>query len=186
MAEHDDVTRLLAAVGGGDRDASERLLERVYEELRGLARVRLASERSRQAPQPTSLVHEAYLRLVGSGGEDWKNRAYFFAAAGEAMRRVLVDQARERAAAKRGGGMRRVPLQDDAAVSHPSADTVLAVDRSLERLQQRDPRMAQVAKLRWFAELSVRETAEAMDLPPRTVDRLWSAARAWLQRDMRG
>jgi len=180
-----NVTQLLDAVGSGESGAADRLLVLVYDELRRLARARLASERSPQAPQPTSLVHEAYLRLVGDGNAEWKSRGYFFGAAAEAMRRVLVDQARERGAAKRGGDRQQVSLADDALVTEPPPEEVLAVDQALTRLEQRDAKMAQVAKLRYFAEMTVAETAEAMDLPPRTVDRLWAAARAWLQREMR-
>jgi RNA polymerase sigma factor (TIGR02999 family) len=179
-----DVTRILEAIGSGDPAAEERLLPAVYAELRMLARARLRAERATHAPQPTSLVHEAYLRLVGDDDSAWRNRAHFFAAAGEAMRRVLVDQARERGALKRGGDRQRVTLHEASASDSPLSEDLLAVDQALGRLETRDRSMAAVVKLRYFAGLTVPETAEAMDLPPRTVNRLWTAARAWLQREM--
>ena len=186
MSEMDqNVTELLEAVRDGEDQASDRLFELVYGELRRLARVRIAAERSEQAPQPTSLVHEAYLRLLGGEQKDWKNRRYFFSAAAEAMRRVLVDGARKRNAQKRGGDAQQVTLADTPARHEADPTDVLAIDQALTRLEQQDARMADVAKLRYFAEMSIEEIATATESSPRTVNRLWSAARAWLQREMR-
>ena len=186
MSEMDqNVTELLEAVRDGEDQASDRLVELVYGELRRLARVRIAAERSEQAPQPTSLVHEAYLRLLGGEQKDWKNRRYFFSAAAEAMRRVLVDGARKRNAQKRGGDAQQVTLADTPARHEADPTDVLAIDQALTRLEQQDARMADVAKLRYFAEMSIEEIATATESSPRTVNRLWSAARAWLQREMR-
>ena len=187
MAEdRGEVTRLLDAMSAGDSAAVNNLLPKVYDELRILARARLAGERRSSAPQATSLVHEAYLRLVGSDGAHWQNRAHFFGAAGEAMRRILVDQARERGALKRGGDRRQVTLDErDACDSAPPAEDVLAVDQALSRLERKDPGMAAVVKLRYFAGLTVDEVAEALGSSSRTVHRQWTGARAWLQREMR-
>jgi len=182
-----EVTRLLDAMAAGDSQAINRLLPRVYDELRMLARAKVAKERRPQAPQATSLVHEAYLKLVGDEEVHWQNRAHFFGAAGEAMRRILVDQSRERGALKRGGDHKQVTL--DNGCSHTPAQTpedVLAVDQALSRLEEKDPAMAQVVKLRYFAGLTVDEVAQALGSSPRTVHRQWTSARAWLQREMRG
>jgi RNA polymerase sigma factor (TIGR02999 family) len=179
------VTRLLDAVAAGDPGAAERLLPLVYDELRRLARARLAGERRPGAAQPTSLVHEAYLRLVGDRSTPWRNRAYFFGAAGEAMRRILVDRARERRALKRGGDLDRETFDDDLASIETDPDVVLAIDQALARLEQRDRVMADVVKLRYFVGLTVPETADALDTSPRTVNRAWTAARAWLQRELK-
>lgn len=179
-----EVTRLLGAIASGEQGALDRLLPLVYDELRRLARARVAGEGSAETPRPTSLVHEAYLRLVGGGGS-FPSRAYFFGAAGEAMRRILVDRARERRALKRGGDRERVTLDEHVdAVAH-DVDEVLAVHDALTRLEARDRAMAEVVKLRYFVGLTVPETAEALDVSPRTVDRLWIAARAWLGRELR-
>jgi RNA polymerase sigma factor (TIGR02999 family) len=187
MAEdRGEVTRLLDAMSAGDSAAVNDLLPRVYDELRILARARLAGERRSSAPQATSLVHEAYLRLVGSDEPHWQNRAHFFGAAGEAMRRILVDQARERGALKRGGDRRQVTLDERVACdSAPPAEDVLAVDQALSRLERRDPGMAAVVKLRYFAGLTVDEVAAALGSSSRTVHRQWTGARAWLQKEMR-
>lgn len=178
------VTELLDAIADGDGGAVDRLLPMVYDELRRLARARLAGEVRPDAGQPTSLVHEAYLRLVGNEAKPWKNRAYFFAAAGEAMRRILVERARERKAAKRGGDRRQVTLEENAAVSEPAPEEMLAVDQALRRLEEKDRPMADVVKLRYFVGLTVPETAEALGLSPRTVNRTWTAAHTWLRREL--
>jgi len=155
-----EVTRLLEAISAGDASAVDELLPRVYEELRRLARARVAGERDAHEHQPTSLVHEAYLRLVGDQQARFENRAHFFGAAGEAMRRVLVDRARERGALKRGGDQRRVTLDDRAAGVTPPSDDLLAVDDALRKLEEKDAAMALVVKLRYFAGLTVEETAD--------------------------
>ncbi len=175
-----EVTRLLREIGAGKAGATEELLPLVYDELRRLARARVARE-GRGAPhQPTSLVHEAYLRLVGDAELRWDNRGHFFAAAAEAMRRIVIDRARQRGRLKHGGGRRPVTLEDDVATREPVAEEVLALDEALTRLERHDRRMSDVVKLRYFAELTVEETAEALELSPRTVKRTWAAARAWL------
>lgn len=185
--EHErEVTQLLAAARGGDREAEGQLLVAVYDELRALARARLRSERKTLRPDPTSLLHQAYFRLVGKEAAPWQNRAHFFGAAGEAMRRVLVDRARERDSQKRGGALRRVTLADAESIDPFPAEEVLAVDQLLSRLEEKDAVMASVAKLRYFGGLTVEECAEALDRSPRTIHRIWTAARTWLQREMRG
>jgi RNA polymerase sigma factor (TIGR02999 family) len=180
------VTQLLDAVREGSPGAADRLMQAVYSELRGLARIRLRAERPTHAPEPTSLVHQAYFRLVGPGNTHWKNRAHFFGAAGEAMRRVLVDRARERLAQKRGSGMERVTLNDAVLAGEYDVEEVLSIDQALSKLQQKDPTMANVVKLRYFAGLTIKEVSDALDLSNRTVERTWAASRAWLQRELRG
>lgn len=189
-----EVTRLLQEIGEGRDSAADRLLPVVYAELRRLARARLVRERSAAAHQATSLVHEAYLRLVGDREYRWDNRAHFFAAAGEAMRRILIERARRRARLKHGGGQRRVTFDEDstegrAAVTPdpgPPPEELLALDDALIRLDARDAAMGNVVKLRYFAGLTVAETARALEMSPRSVNRLWTAARAWLHAEMTG
>ena len=178
------VTRLLEEISAGKTQAIDELMPLVYDELRRLARSRVARERATAAPQATSLVHQAYIRLVGDKEIKWENRGHFFAAAAEAMRRILIEQARGRSAGKRGGGDRAGILNNDIAAASPQLDEVLAVDQALARLEKRDPEMAQVVKLRYFAGLSIPETASALKRSERTVNRVWTAARAWLQREI--
>jgi RNA polymerase sigma factor (TIGR02999 family) len=178
-----EITLLLEAIRSGHRDQSD-LVQAVYEELRSMARGALAREGAAQTLQPTELVHEAYLRLVGSGGIHWENRAHFFGSAAEAMRRILIDRARSRSSQKRGGGAHRVELSEAFAAEEPPPEEVLAVDEALTRLETIDPVMSQVVKLRYFAGCSIPETAEIMQMSARSVDRLWSAARAWFQREL--
>lgn len=173
-----DVTRLLGAAGSGDRAALERLYVHVYEELRRLAESRLRHERAGHTLQPTALVNEAYLRLT-SDGSGWENRRHFFGAAAQAMRRILVDHARQKLADKRAGGA-RVTLSD-LNVHAPEEDLdVVAVSDALDVLAQEDPRLAEVVSLRFFAGMSVDETARALDVAPITIKRDWAFARAWL------
>jgi len=178
------VTELLDAIGSGDRPAADELLPLVYEEMRKLARWRLARDTPGQTLQPTALVHEAYLRLVEDPEMRWENRAHFFAAAAEAMRRILIERARRYARRKHGGGQMRVTLHEDLVSTEPRPEELLDLDRALERLESRDPAMANVVKLRYFAGLSVEDTAKAMEVSPRTVTRSWTSARAWLYREM--
>ena len=184
-APDEQVTQLLDAIAAGDPGAADRLLPLVYDELRRLARVRLAGEARLEAAQPTSLVHEAYLRLVGHASSPWRNRAYFFGAAGEAMRRILVDRARARRAQKRGGDQDRVTFDDQFGRTGADPDELIAIDRALAKLEAKDRGMADVLKLRYFVGLTVPETAEALGLSPRTVNRSWTAARTWLRREMK-
>jgi RNA polymerase sigma-70 factor, ECF subfamily len=177
MAEG-DVTRLLGAAGSGDRAALEQLYVQVYDELRRLAESRLRSERSGHTLQPTALVNEAYLRLSPDAAS-WENRRHFFGAAAQAMRRILVDHARQKLAAKREAGA-RVTLAD-LDIQAPEADLdVVAVSDALDVLAQEDPRLSEVVSLRFFAGMSVEETARALDVSPITVKRDWAFARAWL------
>jgi RNA polymerase sigma factor (TIGR02999 family) len=163
---------------------SEDLLPEVYDELRKLARARLAQEREpNQTLQPTALVHEAYLRLSGSGSDQrWDRRGHFFAAAALAMRRILVERARHYQRAKHGSGAARVELDTEVVRNDPSLTDVLAIDEALNELERIDPRKAQVVSLRYFAGLSVEETAAALDLSPATIKNEWAFARAWLYR----
>lgn len=177
-------TLLIRQISDGNRQAASELLPLVYDELRRLARSRLARERPGQTLQPTALVHEAYLRLVEGSDPGWDGKRHFFAAAAEAMRRILIERARRRAAEKHGGGAERVTLEDVAVEQELAPETLLALDAALERLERLDGQMAQVVKLRYFAGLSVEETAESLDLSARTVNRQWTGARAWLLREL--
>ena len=176
-----DVTRLLDAAAAGDPRAAADLLPLVYDELRKLAAARLAAEPAGHTLQPTALVHEAYLRLVGDGRpRDWNGRGHFFAAAAEAIRRVLINRARDKHRLKRDGGRGRVDLDALAnPVSARDAD-LLDLDDALGRLAEVNARAAELVKLKFFAGLTLHEAAAALGLPPRTADRLWAFARAWL------
>jgi RNA polymerase sigma factor (TIGR02999 family) len=178
------VTRLLRQIDGGDAGASEELLPLVYQELRRLARARMARERPGLTLTPTALVHEAYLRLVGDRGPEWGNRGHFFAAAAEAMRRILIERARHYARRRHGGGQQRISLADAHLPMAAHPEEVLDLDEALSRLERLDAGMAAVVKLRFFSGLTVPETAAALGTSPSTVDRQWTAARAWLQREM--
>jgi RNA polymerase sigma factor (TIGR02999 family) len=180
-----DVTRILDAIGQGDPDAAEQLLPLVYQELRQLAAQKLAQERPGQTLQATALVHEAYLRLVDANeAQRWNGRGHFFAAAAEAMRRILVEAARSRKAAKRGGEHRRVDVEVAELAAGQDDPKLLALDEALTRLEQRHHPQAQLVKLRYFAGLSIREAAETLGISTATADRYWAYARAWLQREM--
>jgi len=174
------VTQLLNAVSGGDKRASDQLLTLVYEELRTLAHQQLGSE-FHKSLQTTELVHEAYLRLLGGPGTvNWENRKYFFGAAVRAMRRILVERARRRAGKKRGGDRRRIPLSSWVAAVEPDPSDLLALDEALEKLEEHEPQVNEIVMLRYFAGLSIDQTAEALGISPRTVDREWAYGRAWL------
>jgi RNA polymerase sigma factor (sigma-70 family) len=196
-----DVTQILAQIDAGDPAAAEQLLPLVYEELRKLAAAKLAHEKPGQTLQATALVHEAYLRLVGSdrraepeaaGGDStgqsgpaeadgtYNSRGHFFAAAAEAMRRILVEQARRKGRAKHGGGRQRVDLDSQAEIGQETDDDLVALDEALQRLQQEEPAAAEVVKLRYFAGLTIEEAAQALDISVRTASRHWAYARAWL------
>ena len=178
------VTRILEAISSGSKEAADELLALVYAELRKMARAKMAREKPGQTLQPTALVHEAYLCLMGDEEPRWENRAHFFTAAAEAMRRILIDRARSKATAKHGGDRRRVELESSAGAQQPRIEMLLALDEALDRLEGLDDRMAKVVKLRYFAGLTVKETALALGLSPRSVNRHWAAARAWLHREM--
>jgi RNA polymerase sigma factor (TIGR02999 family) len=177
-----DVTRLIDAAGAGDPTAAAELLPLVYDELRTLAAARLADEKPGHTLQPTALVHEAYVRLVGGGqAVEWDGRGHFFAAAAEAMRRILIEAARRKQSLKRGGGRRRLDLADvDPATGGPDFD-LLALDDALGRLERKDPRKAALVKLRFFAGLTVEQAARALGVAPSTADEDWAYARSWLR-----
>jgi RNA polymerase sigma factor (TIGR02999 family) len=176
-----DVTQILSQIEQGDPSAAEQLLPLVYEELRKLAAARLANEKPGQTLQPTALVHEAYLRLTGGEkAAEWDNRRHFFAAAAEAMRRILVERARRRATIRHGGELHRLELQDDMIGDEQRAAELLALDEALAELERHDAQAAQVVKLRYFVGLSHQEAADAMNITRRVADRLWLVARAWL------
>jgi RNA polymerase sigma factor (TIGR02999 family) len=182
----DDVTALLRAWGQGDAQAGERLAGLVYSELRRTAARHLRRERREHSLAPTALVHEAYLRLVGQRRALWKNRAQFYAVAAQTMRRILVDHARRRRAAKRGGSWLRVSLAETVAAGDPPDLDLLALDHALEELGAIDPEKARMVELRYFAGLSLEETAQVMDVSVATLTREWRTARAWLFRRLRG
>jgi len=164
--------------------ASEEMLPLVYEELRKLARARMAKEKPGQTLTPTGLVHEAYLRLVRSGDPTWENRGHFFAAAAEAMRRILIERARRYASKKRGADLARVTLDEALLGIIPESETLIALDEALTRLEALDEDMAAVVKLHQYAGLSLEETGAALGISERTVRRRWTAARAWLRREL--
>lgn len=176
-----DVTRVLSAIERGDAQAPERLLPLVYEELRRLAAAKLARESPGQTLQATALVHEAYLRLLGPGGSSWNSRGHFFAAAAEAMRRILVENARRKATVRAGGGQHRVDLDEiEPAIRDPDVD-LLALNEALDRLESKDSRKAQLVKLRYFAGLTNAEAAEALGVSTSTADNDWAYAKSWLR-----
>ena len=176
-----DVTSLLSACKEGDPHAAEQLLPLVYNELRRLAAQKLAQEAPGHTLEPTALVHEAYLRLVGAEqAQRWDSRGHFFAAAAEAMRRILVERARRKGARKRGGGTTRLDLADAAPAGADRSFDLLDLDEALGELERHDAQAAGLVKLRYFAGLSHQEAAEALGVGRRAADRLWALARAWL------
>lgn len=176
-----DVTRILSAIRQGDPRAADQLLPLVYDELRRLAHHRLSQETPGQTLQATALVHEAYLRLVdGAQVEKWDGRGHFFAAAAEAMRRILVENARRRRSQKRGGDLRRQPLPADLPAPLDRTDELLAVDEALDRLAAVDSSAADLVKLRYFAGFTIPEAAERLGISPRKANQIWAYARAWL------
>jgi RNA polymerase sigma factor (TIGR02999 family) len=180
-----DVTRILSDIEAGDPHAAEHLLPLVYEELRKLAAQKLAQEKPGQTLQPTALVHEAYLRLVEvDQAQHWNSRGHFFAAAAEAMRRILIDQARRKCGQRRGGSRRRRELLDEHLIEVPLNEELLDLDEALSRLVAADAQAAELVKLRVFAGMSVEEIAQRQGISPRTVKRNWAYARAWLGREL--
>jgi RNA polymerase sigma factor (TIGR02999 family) len=181
-----EVTRILSALGRGDPRAAGQLLPLVYEELRRLAARKMAQEAPGQTLQPTALVHEAYLRLIGPGAEQhWDNRRHFFAAAAEAIRRILLDRARDKRRLKRGGGWRRLCLDRiDLSLDDPP-DDLAALDEALEKLAQEDALCAELVKLRFFAGLTLGAAARTLGIARRTADRYWAFARSWLYEELR-
>ena len=181
-----DVTRILNAIEQGDARAADKLLPVVYQELRRLAAYKLSHEAPGQTLQATALVHEAYIRLVGSEAQDWGSRTHFFTAAAEAMRRILIDNARRKQRLKRGGGQQKVNLNDaELAIEGPS-DDLIALDEALVKLASIDKVKADLVKLRYFAGLTLKQAAGILNLSERTAKRHWTHARAWLYRQITG
>jgi RNA polymerase sigma factor (TIGR02999 family) len=179
-----DVTRILDRVQQGDPEAAEQLLPLVYEELRKLAAAKMANEPSGSTLQPTALVHEAWLRLAGSQYQQWEGRAHFFAAAAEAMRRILIDKARRRRALRHGGEQHRVDFDDLDLASPTPDDQLLAVDEALDKLASAHPRQAELVKLRYFVGMTLQEAAEALGVSADTAKGDCALARAWLFREL--
>jgi RNA polymerase sigma factor (TIGR02999 family) len=175
-----NVTQLLDAIGNGNQQASAELLPLVYDELRRLARSHMANERTDHTLQPTALVHEAYLRLVGYGGGRWDNRGHFFAAAAEAMRRILVENARRKGRIRHGGEMNRVELDDFPLTVNVADEDLLAIHQALDNLAITDPQATELVKLHYFLGLSMDEAAKLLGISPRSAYRNWAFARAWL------
>lgn len=177
-----EVTQLLADWGRGDRSALERLLPLVHTELRRIARRQMSHERPGHTLQATALVNEAYLKLAGQQGFEWQNRAHFFAVAAQVMRHILIDHARAHARDKRGGGAIQVSLNEAAVIGGQQAENFLALDEALRTLEQIDPQKGKIVELRYFGGLSIEETADVLNVSPRTVRREWQRAKAWLYR----
>jgi RNA polymerase sigma factor (TIGR02999 family) len=182
-----DVTRILSAIERGDENASAKLLPLVYQELRKLAAAKLSKEKPGETLQPTMLVHEAYLRLVDvDKPQEWNGRGHFFGAAAEAMRRILVENARRKQALKHGGALNRVELQDGDGVVDESSMDLIALDEALARFQDEDPHKAQLVKLRYFGGLTLEQAAATMKISRATASRHWAYARAWLRVELDG
>jgi RNA polymerase sigma factor (TIGR02999 family) len=183
-----EITQILNALEGGDRQAADELLPLVYDELRKLAAAKLAQEKPGQTLQATALVHEAYLRLLGPTGQSqrWDSRGHFFAAAAEAMRRILVDQARAKGRQKRPADRRRFDVDALDVAVHAEPDQILAIDDTLNKLEREDPAVFELVKLRYFAGLDIREAAAALGISPATAYRHWNYARAWLHNELVG
>ncbi len=175
-----DVTQIMSAIEQGDARAADQLFPLVYDELRRLAAAQLADEAAGQTLQATALVHEAYLRLVETEARRWNSRGHFFAAAAEAMRRILVDRARRKNRVKRGGGRGREPLDEAKVMAPEVGEDVLALDEALRQLASEDAEAAELVKLRFFAGLTSAQAAEALGISPRTADRVWAFARTFL------
>ena len=184
MSEVAEITQVLQAIDRSEEGAAEKLLPLVYAELRRLAGARMANELSGQTLQPTALVHEAWLRLVKDGDRTWQNRAHFFGAAAEAMRRILIERARHKSRLKHGGGQARLNIEDLELAQATSDDKVLLVDEALMRLKVEDPELERIVVLKFFGGLSNEEIAETVGLSKRTLDRQWAYARAWLFRNI--
>jgi len=179
-----DVTRILTAIERGDAQATDELLPLVYEELRTLAAQKLSHEPPGQTLQATALVHEVYLRLVGDESQNWKSRGHFFAAAAEAMRRILVENARRKRRVKHGDGRRRVDFDQVDVAAEGLSENLIAVDEALARLSEEDHLAAELVKMRYFAGLTLAQAAEALGVSARTADRCWAYAKAWLYHEI--
>jgi RNA polymerase sigma factor (TIGR02999 family) len=186
MAGPGEVTRLLTELGRGGHAAADRLMPLLYNELRQIAHRRLRGERPDHTLNTTALVHEAYVKLIGLDRMTWQNRAHFLAIAAQAMRRVLVDYAVGRKTQKRGGLLQRVPLDETMLVTARPADTLIALDGAIRRLESISPRLSRIVECRYFGGMSIEETAQALQLSPATIKREWNVARAWLNRELKG
>ena len=175
-----DITLILEAISRGESQAAEKLLPLVYHELRNLATARMLQESAGHTLQPTALVHEAWLRLVGDGNQNWKGRAYFFAAAAEAMRRILVEHARRKARLKHGGGQERLNIEDLELADSAPDEKILLVDEALEQLERSNPERARVVGMKFFGGMTNKEVADTLGIGERSVDRHWVCAKAWL------
>jgi RNA polymerase sigma factor (TIGR02999 family) len=181
-----DVTDLLVASSDGNAEAMAKLVPMVYDELHRLASHYLRRERPDHTLQTTELIHEAYFRLIDQKRVQWQNRSHFFALAAESMRRILLDYARARKAAKRGGGQRKLSLDDVAVMAEDRAEEIMALDEALEELAALDPRQSRIVELRFFGGLTVEETARELNISVATVKREWAVAKAWLYRRLKG
>jgi RNA polymerase sigma factor (TIGR02999 family) len=179
-----DVTRIFEFIEQGDPKAADELLPLVYKELRKLAAFKLAQQSPDQTLQPTALVHEAYLRLLGDGKHSWQDRRHFFAAAAEAMRHILVDRARRKAAVRHGGGLQRIDLDRVVAAAETTDENILLINEALEKLAAHDAEAAELVKLRFFAGLTFPQAAEVLGQSERTAKRVWVYARAWLFKEI--
>src|SRR5436190_3085730 len=180
-----DVTRILTAIEQGDANAADKLLPLVYEELRKLAAHRMANEAANHTLQPTALVHEAWMRLVGNQNPKFANRAHFFAAAAEAMRRILIDNDRRKRALRHGGGQQRVEFEQAELASATDDDQLLAVNEALDKLAAQNKLEAELVKLRYFVGMTLEEAAEVLGISARTANNYWAHARAWLFRELK-
>jgi RNA polymerase sigma factor (TIGR02999 family) len=185
MAEADQITQILQAIGRSESGAAEQLLPLVYEDLRRLATARMANELSGQTLQPTALVHEAWLRLVTDEDRTWQNRAHFFGAAAEAMRRILIEKARRKSRLKHGGGQAQFNIEDLELADSTPDDKVLLINEALEILEAQDPESARIVVLKFFGGLTRQEVAESLKISERMADRQWAYAKAWLLRHIR-
>jgi RNA polymerase sigma factor (TIGR02999 family) len=181
----EQITQILEAVGSGDEQAAERLLPAVYDALRRLAAARMANEAPGQTLQPTALVHEAWLQLVGPSPVHWNSRGHFFGAAAEAMRRILLQRARKKGRLRHGGALQRVELDEVTLATHDQDEVILAVDEALEKLAVESPQKAEIVKLRYFGGLGHAEIAEVLGVSEPTVRRHWAYARSWLYAELR-
>jgi RNA polymerase sigma factor (TIGR02999 family) len=175
-----DITQVLQAIGRGEGEAADELLPLVYEELRRLAVMRMAREAPNQTLQPTALVHEAWLRLVADGDRSWENRAHFFGAAAEAMRRILIENARRKSRLKRGGGLMRLNIDSIELAEVTPDDKILLINEALEKLQTEDPDRARIVVMKFFGGLTNQEVAGSLGVTERTVERQWAYAKAWI------
>ncbi|HOW66477.1 MAG TPA: sigma-70 family RNA polymerase sigma factor [Candidatus Paceibacterota bacterium] len=179
-----EITQILQEIKGGNEEGAEQLLSFVYTELKRIAAQKMAGESPGNTLQPTALVHEAWIRLIGDGDANFENRAHFFSAAAEAMRRILVDSARRKKAIRRGGGAVREELQEHHSVQNARSDELLAVDEALDLLAQEDPVAANLVKMRYFVGMTMNEAATTLGMPLRNAERTWTYARAWLRRQI--